>query len=98
MGDKTKAFATLDGFEAVKRPLDDLLVLALFVECKARIAAIAGDKNLALEQLAISAQKPAGVSYGNLNFDPLWDPLRGDPRFEKIVASLTPKESAAAGK
>ena len=92
LGDKTKAFATVDRFEAVKRPLDDLLVQAFFVEYKARIAAIAGDKNLALEQLAISAQKPAGVSYGNLKFDPLWDPLRGDPRFEKIVASLAPQK------
>jgi len=46
----------------------------------------------ALEQLAISAQKPAGVSYGNLKFDPLWDALRGDPRFEKIVASLASGE------
>jgi hypothetical protein len=25
---------------------------------------------------------------------PYWDPLRGDPRFEKIVASLAPKEVA----
>jgi hypothetical protein len=24
-------------------------------------------------------------------FLPFWDPLRGDPRFEKIVASLAPK-------
>jgi hypothetical protein len=23
---------------------------------------------------------------------PFWDPLRGDPRFEKIVASLAPKD------
>jgi len=23
-----------------------------------------------------------------------WDPLRGDPRFEKIVASLAPKGAA----
>jgi TolB-like protein/Tfp pilus assembly protein PilF len=26
-----------------------------------------------------------------LSLDPLWDPLRGDPRFEQIVASLAPK-------
>jgi hypothetical protein len=32
------------------------------------------------------------VSYGFLKLHPFWDPLRGDPRFEKIVASLTPKE------
>jgi hypothetical protein len=24
---------------------------------------------------------------------PWWDPLRGDPRFEKIVASLAPKDA-----
>jgi len=27
-----------------------------------------------------------------LKLHPIWDPLRGDPRFEKIVASLAPKE------
>ena len=32
------------------------------------------------------------LSYGALKLFPVWDPLRGDPRFEKIVASLAPKE------
>jgi hypothetical protein len=27
---------------------------------------------------------------------PFCDPLRGDPRFEKIVASLTPKNAQSA--
>jgi hypothetical protein len=31
------------------------------------------------------------VHYGDLKLDPVWDPLRGDPRFEKIVAVLAPK-------
>jgi hypothetical protein len=30
-------------------------------------------------------------TYGQLKLLPTWDPLRGDPRFEKIVASLAPK-------
>ena len=30
------------------------------------------------------------ISYGQLKLLPVWDPLRGDPRFEKIVASLAP--------
>ena len=34
------------------------------------------------------------VSYGSLKLLPFWDPLRGDPRFEEIVASLAPKEPA----
>ena len=32
------------------------------------------------------------VDYGELKLNPDWDPLRGDPRFEKIVASLAPKD------
>jgi hypothetical protein len=31
------------------------------------------------------------LSYGELRLHVRWDPLRGDPRFEKIVASLAPK-------
>jgi hypothetical protein len=27
-----------------------------------------------------------------------WDPLRGDPRFEQIVASLAPKDAASRTK
>ncbi|HET6889016.1 MAG TPA: hypothetical protein VFH87_13955 [Candidatus Udaeobacter sp.] len=34
---------------------------------------------------------PAGITYGDLKLMPWWDSLRGDPRFEKIVASLAPK-------
>jgi hypothetical protein len=29
-----------------------------------------------------------------LKLFPFWDPLRGDPRFEQIVASLAPKEAS----
>jgi serine/threonine protein kinase len=57
----------------------------------AMIAAWAGDKDLACEQLAIIVRPPSPVSYGQLKLLPFWDPLRGDPRFEKIVASLAPK-------
>jgi hypothetical protein len=37
------------------------------------------------------SRSPGPVSYGELKLLPFWDPLRGDPRFEKIVASLAPK-------
>src|SRR5262249_23491210 len=57
----------------------------------ATIYAWTGENDLALEQLAVSAQTPFGVHYGELKLDPVWDPLRGDPGFEKIVASLAPK-------
>jgi TolB-like protein/class 3 adenylate cyclase/Tfp pilus assembly protein PilF len=58
-------------------------------------AAWAGDKELALQQLKTGLRAPTAsvmLSYGALKLHPLWDPLRGDPRFEKIVESLAPKE------
>jgi len=51
-----------------------------------------GDKDRAIERLEEAAKLPGShVTYGNLRLHPLWDPLRGDPRFEKIVDSLAPK-------
>src|SRR5262249_17515871 len=49
------------------------------------IAAWVGEKDLACEQLAIATRLPGSLSYGQLKLSPIWDPLRGDPRFEKIV-------------
>ena len=61
------------------------------VVCLAMIAAWVGDNNLACEQLATAIRYPTSPSYGQLKLLPFWDPLRGDPCFEKIVASLAPK-------
>ena len=63
----------------------------LMIAYSAMIAAWVGNKDLACEQLAIAIRPPSTVSYGQLKLLPHWDPLRGDPRFEKIVASLAPK-------
>jgi hypothetical protein len=35
---------------------------------------------------------PGYINYARLKLHPIWSPLRGDPRFEKIVASLAPKQ------
>src|SRR4029077_12010285 len=61
------------------------------IEGLARIAAWVGDNDLACEQLAIVIRHPSKLSYGHLKLLPWWDPLRGDPCFEKIVESLAPK-------
>jgi TolB-like protein/Flp pilus assembly protein TadD len=57
----------------------------------AQICAWTGERGTALEQLEMLAKMPAGPSYGELRLNPVWDPLRGEPRFEKIVGSLGPK-------
>ncbi len=56
-----------------------------------QIYAWAGEKDLALEQIAAIERVPSDLSYGDLKLHPDWDSLRGDPRFEKIVESLAPK-------
>ena len=58
-------------------------------------AAWAGDKETALQQLEAGLRAPQAslmLSYGALKLFPLWDPLRGDPRFDQIVSSLAPKQ------
>ena len=71
-----------------KDPVNGIAVVKYF----AMIAAWAGDKDLAFEQLAVAIRLPSQITYGELKSLPFWDPLRGDPRFEKIVASLAPKQ------
>jgi TolB-like protein/Tfp pilus assembly protein PilF len=64
------------------------------IEHLAMIAAWVGEKDLACEQLAKAIRYPmypSAVSYGELKLMPWWDALRGEPCFEKIVASLAPK-------
>src|SRR5437762_325183 len=60
--------------------------------CFAMICAWTGERELSLGQLEALTKTPGYHTYGDLRLSPLWDPLRGDPRFEKIVASLAPKE------
>jgi TolB-like protein/Tfp pilus assembly protein PilF len=67
----------------------------------AMIEAWAGEKDLALQQLATAAPTPGAsyiASYGVLKLLPFWDPLRGDPRFAQIVASFAPKEASSPAK
>ena len=49
------------------------------------ICALTGERDLAFQQLEVLAKIPAGATYGDLCLNPYWDPLRGDPRFDKIV-------------
>ena len=49
------------------------------------IYAWTGEKDLAIKQIAATLQVPSVLSYGELRLHPFWDPLRGDPRFEKLV-------------
>jgi serine/threonine-protein kinase len=56
------------------------------------IYAWCGEKDLAVDQIAATLKIPSTLSYGNLKLHPYWDALRGEPRFEQLVADLAPKK------
>jgi serine/threonine-protein kinase len=88
-----KEEALREGWRAVELlPVEkDAVSGARMILSLATIAGWVGDKDLACQQLARASRLPTGFSYGELKLLPFWDPLRGDPCFEKIVASLAPK-------
>jgi serine/threonine protein kinase/tetratricopeptide (TPR) repeat protein len=88
-----KADALQEGRRAVELlPVEkDALTGTQMVSYFAMIAAWVGENDLACEQLAKAISRSSDLGYGQLKLLPFWDPLRGDPCFEKIVQSLAPK-------
>jgi hypothetical protein len=58
----------------------------------ASVHAWANQSDFAFEQLNILIKLPDFVTYGDIKTNPSWDPLRKDPRFEKLLAELAPKD------
>ena len=57
----------------------------------AMIYAWVGDVNSAMDQLTVLAKTPGGPPFGHLKYDPDWDALRGDPRFNAMLNDLQPR-------
>src|SRR5204862_1921704 len=93
LGEKEKALeqaqrAVKDyDMDAVNKPSAEIAL--------AQIQARFGDFDSAIAALPHLLEVPAGITPADLRFDPLWDPLRGDPRFEKIVESFAPKDATS---
>ena len=70
-------------------PEKDSLTHAELIKDLAVVYAWTGEKEAALKELKTLLQIPAPISYGQLRLHPYWDPLRGDPRFDRLVAEST---------
>jgi Flp pilus assembly protein TadD len=92
LGDKEKAIQEGRTACDMLPPAKDAIAGVNLINNLARIYALTGEKDLAVEQLDTLSKLPYGPSYGELRLDPEWDSLRGDQRFEKIVAALAPKK------
>jgi hypothetical protein len=56
------------------------------------VYALTNEPDLAFEELDVSVKTPGGILYGDLKFDPAFDALRKDPRFDKLLAQLAPHD------
>jgi serine/threonine-protein kinase len=63
----------------------------LVLEGLAQVYTWSGDHDRAIEVLQKLVSMPSYINYARLKFHPLWKPLRGNPHFEQIIASLGPK-------
>jgi serine/threonine protein kinase/Tfp pilus assembly protein PilF len=94
LGEKSKALAIVHEF-FTQGGDTDRLEAAKIAAAKAQIAIHADDKDVAIAEVAVTAQNPVppnGLDYGDLKLNPLWDPLRSDPRFQQILTSLLPSD------
>jgi TolB-like protein/Tfp pilus assembly protein PilF len=67
---------------------------ALVLEGLAQVYTWTNEPDRAIELLQKLVAMPSYVNYARLKLYPMWNPLRGDPRFQKIVNSLAPKDQS----
>jgi serine/threonine-protein kinase len=99
LGDKTAALALAERAMAAAPIEKERLVGTGPIEIFARVAAQMGESDRAIAALQKLLSMPAyGLLQVNvpltpalLRLDPMFDPLRNDPRFQKLVASEAPK-------
>ncbi len=100
LADKTAAFALAERAIAANPTEKDALIGPFPIEILARVAARMGEPDRAI----VTLQKLLSIPYSSalasnvpltpplLRLDPMFDPLRNDPRFQKLAASPAPKE------
>jgi hypothetical protein len=82
LGEKDKALAQAQ--QALKDYATDAVFKPSAEITLAMIQARFGDHDAAIAALPHLLEIPAGLNVANLKFDPMWDPLRKDPRFQKL--------------
>jgi TolB-like protein/cytochrome c-type biogenesis protein CcmH/NrfG len=82
LGDKEKAFAQAK--QAVTDYETDAVNKPSALSALAQIQAHFGDNDVAIAGLPHLLEVPAGLTTASLKLDPFWDPLRKDPRFQKL--------------
>jgi serine/threonine-protein kinase len=69
---------------------------ALVAEDRARILVQAGDAETALDEVERLLGEPSHLSVHVLRLDPLWDPIRTNPRFQALLVKYANPEPKRA--
>jgi tetratricopeptide (TPR) repeat protein len=89
LGEKDKALQ--QAHDAVKAYESDAIAKPQAETTLAQIQTRFGDYDAAIAALPHLLEVPAGLNVANLKYDPLWDPLRKDPRFQRLLADDSKK-------
>jgi TolB-like protein/Tfp pilus assembly protein PilF len=92
LGDKEKALAQAQ--QALKDYASDAVFKPTAEITLAQVQAHFGDVDSAMAALPHLLEVPAGLNIATLKLDPLWDPLRKDPRFQKLISATPAKVDA----
>jgi tetratricopeptide (TPR) repeat protein len=82
LGEKEKALE--QARRAVRDYETDAMVKPQAEIALAQVEAQAGDHDDAIAALPHLLEVPAGLTTADLKFNPMWAPLRSDPRFQKL--------------
>jgi tetratricopeptide (TPR) repeat protein len=93
LGENALAIQKAEQALALRPESQDVLVARDYQEIRARIAVRTGETDRAIEILRHLLTVPYGeppITPALLRLDPAWDPLRGDPRFQKLCEEQHP--------
>ena len=86
LGKKDDAIATARRATSIVTLSDDSIDGSNAILALAEVYTTTGEHEAALRELAAIVQVPGGVTWGDLSFNPAWDPVRNDARFAELIA------------
>jgi len=85
-GEKGAALEEINRAAALAPPSQDAIDSANWLSALAQVHVVNGDTDAGLDTLTKVVNLPNGPSYGELRFNPAWDPIRDQQRFQWILS------------